>query len=81
MMVVVDWSVFIALSILAIASVVGSWDAYSGEKTGWTIEHDSIPEQPTFILCFGLSSAVPTHFNPLYLGLDFKLSLLLDDKR
>ena len=73
---VADWLVFLFLGILAIASAKGSWDAYSNEKTSWTIEQRPIPNQPTFIMCFKLSSAFLSYLAiPLVLGKHFTMSL------
>ena len=51
---VIDWLVFMMLGALAIISVIGSWEAYSNEKTNWNIERHTITDQQqsTFALQF-----------------------------
>ena len=70
---VVDWLVFTSLGILAITSVIESWDAYTSQKTVWHLEHESVPDQPTFYLTFGLSSKMKIANSMLVLGTDFNI--------
>ena len=73
---VVDWLGFALLGILAIISITESWDAYARNKTGWSIEYQSIPDHPTFILGFGLSRILRHYDVPLKIGQDFNISLI-----
>ena len=70
---VIDWFVFALFGILAITSVVESWDAYTSQKTVWHLEQEAMPDQPTFYLTFGLSSKMKFGDTPLTLGTDFNL--------
>ena len=73
---VVDWLGFSLLGMLAIVSITESWDAYASNKTGWSVEHQPIPDHPTFILRFGLSRTSRPFDVGLILGLDFNISLI-----
>ena len=72
---VVDWLGFSLLGILAIVSITESWDAYASNNTGWSVEHQPIPDHPTFFLGFGLSRIARENDVPLIIGLDFNISL------
>ena len=71
---VIDWLVFITLGALAIISVIGSWEAYTNEKTNWSIERHPITDQPTINICFAISNIL-IYFQvyPLVLGKDFNI--------
>ena len=78
---VVDWLGFSLLGILAIVSINESWDAYASNKTGWSVEHQPIPDHPTFILGFGLSRVSRPFDVALIMGLEFNISLISNGNR
>ena len=66
---------------LAIASVKGSWDAFSNGRTSWTTEQQPIPYQPTFVMCFYESVVEYQVGYFLDLGKDFTLSMKTSPER
>ena len=47
---VIDWTLFLTLTTIALISAEGSYEAYRNGKTSWDIEQRPITRHPTFIL-------------------------------
>ena len=76
------YSLFILLSILAIASVQGALTAYSEKKKGLSSELQPITEHPTFTICFAISKALSNYdFRYFDLGKDFNLTYSIRSDR
>lgn len=79
---IVYYSLFILLSILAIASVQGALTAYSEKKKGLSSELQPITEHPTFTICFAISKALSNYdFRSFTLGKDFNLTYSIRSDR
>ena len=81
---VIDWVVFVMLSVLALISVEESIiAAYSNEKTSWLIENHPIQSHPTLSMCFALSHSVQSYWAWTYyltLGIDFNITMTTSSK-
>ena len=79
---VIDWTVFLALLVLALSSVKESIEAYSKGKTSWSMELLPIQNQPTLSMCFALSHVfTEMAIYPLIYGEDFNISVTTSKKR
>ena len=77
---VIDWIVFLTLTIVALVSVEASFEAYANAKTTWIAEQRPITSQPTFVLCVGLS-AKTYYYYTLHPIKDYNITLLPNSKR
>ena len=77
---VIDWIVFLALTIIALVSVEASYEAYSNGKTTWIAEQRPITNQPTFVLCLGMS-AKTFYVYTLRPIRDYNITVLPNSKR
>ena len=80
---IIDWMAFLALVVLAVISVQGTWNTYVTERTSWTVQRGRLmTSHPTLSLCFGLSGKTMSLYkNPhTDLGKNFKLTLISNSK-
>ena len=80
----IDITLLVLLGSYAIVLTNGSIDDYKSQKTSLAHEEKLITNQPSFVLCFGLSHRMSTHhhfYRILDLGYHFNISYSIDSER
>ena len=80
----IDVTLLVLLGSYAIVMTNGSVVDYKSQKTRLAHEEKLITNQPTFVLCFGLSHRMSTHHHflkILNLGYHFNISYSIDSER